>query len=547
MKGLMQINKYAVLACCIIIITASCNNRKQVDMLVTGGTIYTVDSAMNTANVMVIDEGKILEVGSSELLANYQADTIINAIGKFIYPGLIDAHSHFYGLGTQEQKVDLTGTNSWQEVLERCKSFAAISQLTLLTGRGWDQNDWPVKEYPDNSLLNELFPTIPVLLKRVDGHAAIANNKALQLAGIDINTQVAGGELLKKNKVLSGVLIDNAVDLVEDKLPKPDKESIIRSLLLAQQACFQYGLTGVCDAGLPSEIIYIIDSLQQAGLLHMRIYAMISANDKQVDEWLARKPIINERLNASSFKMYADGALGSRGACLTHPYSDQPSHHGLILTSHQKMEEYVKRISQSPYQLNTHCIGDSANRFILQLYGKYLNGYKDRRWRIEHAQVVNRNDFDLFGQFGIIPSVQPTHATSDMYWAKDRLGEERLKGAYALKTLMKQNGWIPLGTDFPVESPNPFYTFYAAVARMDAKQFPAGGFQIENALSREEALRGMTIWAAKAAFEEQIKGSLEKGKLADFILVDKDLMKDNLEDIRMLMPAAVFLNGKRVK
>jgi predicted amidohydrolase YtcJ len=547
MKGLMQINKYAVLACCIIIITASCNNRKQVDMLVTGGTIYTVDSAMNTANVMVIDDGKILEVGSSELLANYQADTIINAIGKFIYPGLIDAHSHFYGLGTQEQKVDLTGTNSWQEVLERCKSFVAISQLTLLTGRGWDQNDWPVKEYPDNSLLNELFPTIPVLLKRVDGHAAIANNKALQLAGIDINTQVAGGELLKKNKVLSGVLIDNAVDLVEDKLPKPDKESIIRSLLLAQQACFQYGLTGVCDAGLPSEIIYIIDSLQQAGLLHMRIYAMISANDKQVDEWLARKPIINERLNASSFKMYADGALGSRGACLTHPYSDQPSHHGLILTSHQKMEEYVKRISQSPYQLNTHCIGDSANRFILQLYGKYLNGYKDRRWRIEHAQVVNRNDFDLFGQFGIIPSVQPTHATSDMYWAKDRLGEERLKGAYALKTLMKQNGWIPLGTDFPVESPNPFYTFYAAVARMDAKQFPAGGFQIENALSREEALRGMTIWAAKAAFEEQIKGSLEKGKLADFILVDKDLMKDNLEDIRMLMPAAVFLNGKRVK
>ena len=547
MKGLMQINKYAVLACCIIIITASCNNRKQVDMLVTGGTIYTVDSAMNTANVMVIDDGKILEVGSSELLANYQADTIINAIGKFIYPGLIDAHSHFYGLGTQEQKVDLTGTNSWQEVLERCKSFAAISQLTLLTGRGWDQNDWPVKEYPDNSLLNELFPTIPVLLKRVDGHAAIANNKALQLAGIDINTQVAGGELLKKNKVLSGVLIDNAVDLVEDKLPKPDKESIIRSLLLAQQACFQYGLTGVCDAGLPSEIIYIIDSLQQAGLLHMRIYAMISANDKQVDEWLARKPIINERLNASSFKMYADGALGSRGACLMHPYSDQPSHHGLILTSHQKMEEYVKRISQSPYQLNTHCIGDSANRFILQLYGKYLNGYKDRRWRIEHAQVVNRNDFDLFGQFGIIPSVQPTHATSDMYWAKDRLGEERLKGAYALKTLMKQNGWIPLGTDFPVESPNPFYTFYAAVARMDAKQFPAGGFQIENALSREEALRGMTIWAAKAAFEEQIKGSLEKGKLADFILVDKDLMKDNLEDIRMLMPAAVFLNGKRVK
>ena len=547
MKGLIEINKYALFAFGLIIILASCIKKKHADMIVRGGVINTVDSAMSDAEVMVIDKGRILEIGSNELLANYQVDTVIDATGKYIYPGLIDAHSHFYGLGTQEQKVDLTGTSSWQEVLERCKMFAAKNQLTLLTGRGWDQNDWPVKEYPDNSLLNSLFPSIPVLLKRVDGHAAIANKKALQLAGIDINTQVAGGELLKKNKALTGVLIDNAVDLVEDKLPKPDRESIIRSLLLAQQACFQYGLTGVCDAGLPSEIIYIIDSLQQAGLLHMRIYAMISANDKQLDEWLARKPIMNERLNVSSFKMYADGALGSRGACLMHPYSDQPGHHGLILTSHQKMEEYVKRISQSSYQLNTHCIGDSANRFILQLYGKYLNGDKNRRWRIEHAQVVNRNDFDLFGQFGIIPSVQPTHATSDMYWAKDRLGEERLKGAYALKTLMKQNGWIPLGTDFPVESPNPFHTFYAAVARMDAKQFPSGGFQIENALSREEALRGITIWSAKAAFEERIKGSLEKGKLADFILVDKDLMKDNLEDIRTLMPAAVFLNGKRVK
>jgi predicted amidohydrolase YtcJ len=547
MKGLIETNKYALFALFLLIVLASCSKKKHADIIVKGGVIYTVDSAMSTAEVMVIDAGKIVEIGNSNLLENYHADTIIDATGKFIYPGLIDAHSHFYGLGAQAQKVDLTGTNSWQEVLEKCKTFAANNQLKLLIGRGWDQNDWMVKEYPDNSLLNELFPSIPVLLKRVDGHAAIANNKALQLAGINLNTQVSGGELLKKNKVLTGVLIDNAVDLVEDKLPKRDKESIIRSLLLAQEVCFQYGLTGACDAGLPSEIIYIIDSLQQVGLLHMRIYAMISANDNQVDEWLARKPIINDRLNVSSFKMYADGALGSRGACLMHPYADQPGHHGLILTSHQKMEEYVKRISQSPYQLNTHCIGDSANRFILQLYGKYLNGDKKRRWRIEHAQVVNSNDFDLFGHYGIIPSVQPTHATSDMYWAKNRLGEERLKGAYALKTLMKQNGWIPLGTDFPVESPNPFHTFYSAVARMDAKQFPAGGFQIENALSREEALRGMTIWAAKAAIEEHLKGSLEKGKLADFIMIDKDLLKDNLEDIRILMPTAVFLNGKRVK
>ncbi len=531
----------------IAVLFAACNSNLHVDLLVKGAKIYTVDSAFSTASVMAIDDGKIVAVGNEALLTQYTADSIVDATGKFIYPGLIDAHSHFYGLGMYSQTVDLTGTKSWDEVLQRCSVFVAQHQPAFLTGRGWDQNDWDVQQFPTNAQLNTLFPNIPVLLKRVDGHAAIANTAALSLAGIKADTKIDGGEIVLQQGKPTGVLIDNAVDMVQEKLPKPNRATMIKSLLEAQQQCLQLGLTSVCDAGLDSEVILLIDSLQQAGALHIRVYAMISANDKQVEEWLNRKPIKNERLNAGSFKMYADGALGSRGACLLQPYHDEHAHHGLLLTPADKMELYVKKIAQSPYQLNTHCIGDSANRLILHLYGKYLGAQNQRRWRIEHAQVVHPSDFNLFGQYNVVPSVQPTHATSDMYWAEARLGKTRLSGAYALKTLLKQNGWLPLGTDFPVEYPHPFYTFYAAVARMDAKQFPQGGFQTQDALTREEALRGMTIWAAMAAFEEQEKGSLERGKLADFIITDLDLMQDDLLRIRNSTPLFVFLGGKRVK
>jgi predicted amidohydrolase YtcJ len=525
----------------------ACGKTNKVDLIVKGAKIYTIDSLMNTATVMVINQGKIVAVGGNELLTQYQSDSVLQADGQFIYPGLIDAHSHFYGLGAYMQTVDLTNTKSWDEVLERCKDFVAKNNPPFLTGRGWDQNDWAVKNFPTNDELNSLFPDIPVLLKRVDGHAAIANNKALELAQLNINTKIDGGELIRSGNKLTGVLIDNAVDLVQEKLPKPDRASITKSLLMAQQVCIDLGLTSVCDAGLDTEVIEVIDSLQKSKQLFIRVYTMISANDKQVDEWLNRAPIKTDVLNVSSFKMYADGALGSRGACLLQPYHDQHQHHGLILTPLAKMEAYVKRISNSPYQLNTHCIGDSANRFVMQLYGKYLGENNNRRWRIEHAQVVHQNDFDLFGKYNIVPSVQPTHATSDMYWAEDRLGKERIKGAYALKTLLKQNGWLPLGTDFPVEPPQPFYTYYAAVERKDAQQFPVGGFQMQDALSKEEALKGMTIWAAKSAFEEDIKGSLEAGKLADFIIMDLDLLQAEMRAIRNAKPSAVYVGGKKLK
>ncbi|MFZ4800253.1 MAG: amidohydrolase, partial [Bacteroidia bacterium] len=322
----------------------------------------------------------------------------------------------------------------------------------------------------------------------------------------------------------------------------------INALKIAEQHCFDYGLTSVCDAGLDLNIIHLIDSLQQSGTLKMRIYAMINLTDENLKEALEIGVYKTEKLNVSSFKMYADGALGSRGACLIKPYTDEVHHHGFLLTDIGKMKRYIYQIAASKFQINTHCIGDSTNRYILELYSKALPKNNDRRWRIEHAQVVNPADIELFKTYKIIPSVQPTHATSDMNWAIDRLGKDRIKHAYAYQTLLQQNNWLPLGTDFPVEHVSPFYTFYAAIARQDANGKPIDGFNIENALTRQQALKGMTIWAAKAAFEENEKGSIEANKFADFIVSDIDLLTErDLIKIRNAKPKKVFINGIKIK
>jgi hypothetical protein len=545
-KYFKKITSYSFLLASVLLLLSSCSTKPSIDLLVKNGHIQTVDSLMQEFSCMAIRDGKIVALGGNELKEKYRSDSVFDVGGAFIYPGFIDAHAHFYGLGLTTQRVDLVGTRSWEEVLERCKIFVETHHPQTLTGRGWDQNDWEVKTYPDNAALNRLFPDIPVLLKRVDGHAAIANEQALQLSGITPQSVIDGGEILTVNGKLTGVLIDNAVDEVQSKLPQPSVSERTTALLQAQALCFATGLTSVCDAGLESEIIEQIDSLQQAGILQMRIDAMVSISDKNLDTWLARAPIQTDHLRVASFKMYADGALGSRGACLLEPYLDQPGHQGFLLTPPAIIHEYIKRVAASDYQLNTHCIGDSANRFLLHAYGKALGLKSNRRWRIEHAQVLNPGDFPLFNAYGIIPSVQPTHATSDMYWAGDRIGKERLKGAYAYKLLMDQHGWIPLGTDFPVEEVNPLYTFYSAIARKDATGFPENGFQPQHALSREQALSGITIWAAKASFEENKKGSLEAGKLADFVVMKENLLSENLEVIRNAKIEGVYLGGKRV-
>jgi predicted amidohydrolase YtcJ len=525
----------------------SCNSKQQADLLVYNATIYTVDSNFSTASAMAIKDGKIIATGeSARMQEEFDAKESLDAGGKFIYPGFIDAHAHFYRYGLALRTADLTGTTSWEEILKRLNTFAVQNPGGWLMGRGWDQNDWPVKEFPTREKLDELYPNRPVALIRVDGHAAIVNQVALDMAGIRPGQKLTGGDIEMKNGKLTGILVDNAIDLVYAKITAPEPAQMKQAVLQAQANCFAVGLTTVDDCGLDFHEVQFIDSIQRAGELKMRVYAMLSDAKKNYDFIFDKGKIKTDRLNVRSFKVYADGALGSRGACLLEPYSDRKDWTGFLLSSKEHFDSVANILYGKGLQMCTHAIGDSGNRVILNTYAKYLREKNDLRWRIEHAQVVNAGDFALFGQYSIIPSVQPTHATSDMYWAGQRLGKEREKGAYAYKQLMDQNGWVPLGTDFPVEDISPFKTFYAAVARKDAKGWPEGGYQVENALTREQALRGMTIWAARSNFEENEKGSLEKGKFADFVILDRDLMKAPDSAILQSGVLKTYLNGEKV-
>jgi predicted amidohydrolase YtcJ len=534
----------------IPVLLLSCSQKEKIDLLVYNAVIYTLDSSFSQTGAMAINKGRIVATGTTEeLKEKYEATSEEDASGKFIYPGFIDAHAHFAGYANTLQTVNLAGTGSWKEAIGKVVKFAADQQVEeekWIYGRGWDQNDWEIKKFPGKEELDELFSDNPVLLSRIDGHAAIANQQALDRAGIKAGDRIDGGTIETINGKLTGILIDNAVQLVLSKIPALDPATMQKMLLAAQQNCFAAGLTTVDDCGLDFEQVLFIDSLQKKDELKIRIYAMLSDKRKNFDFLFSNGKIKTDRLNVRSFKVYADGALGSRGACLLQHYSDQPGWGGFLLNSQAHFDSVANILSQKDFQLCTHAIGDSGNRVILNIYGKYLQGKNDRRWRIEHAQVIQANDFALFGKYNIIPSVQPTHATSDMYWAGDRLGEERVKGAYAYKQLLDQNGWIPLGTDFPVEDISALKTFYAAVVRKDAKGWPEKGFQVANALSRQEALRGMTIWAAKSNFEEQEKGSLEKGKFADFVILDKDLLQEPPEKLLQVTISKTYLNGKKV-
>ena len=521
--------------------------KPNVDLVIYNASVYTVDQNFTKVEAIAVDKGKIVATGNSKnILDQFDAKEKIDAKGKFIFPGFIDAHSHFFGYGLGLQEADLVGTTSWEDILEKLKSFSKTHKEEWITGNGWDQNDWNVKEFPTNEKLNQLFPDRPVILSRIDGHAAIANNKALELAGVKAGQKLEGGEVEVKDDKLTGILIDNATSLVYSKVPEPTALQLTTALQAAEKNCFADGLTTVADCGLDYESALFVDSLQKNNELKMRMYIMMSDHQKNFDFLFKNGKIKTDRLHVCSFKFFADGALGSRGACLLQPYSDKPGWSGFLLKPETHFDAMAKLIAEHGFQMCTHAIGDSANRMILKIYAKYLKGKNDLRWRIEHAQVVNKDDFHYFGDYNIVPSVQPTHATSDMYWAGDRLGKERLKYAYANEELKNENGWIPLGTDFPVEDISPIKTFYAAVFRQDAKGWPEGGFQMENALSREDALRGMTIWAAKASFEENEKGSLEKGKFADFVLLDTDLMKAKEKDVLKAKVLMTFVNGEKV-
>lgn len=520
----------------------ACTQKKKADLLIHHAKMYTCDTAFRIASTIVVKDGRIIAIGDDTLLQHYQAKKIIDAKGECIYPGFIDAHCHYTGYAMDKYKLKLFGTTSYKEVVQKVMAYAKSSKHTWIEGTGWDQNDWSVKSFPTKDTLDVLFPNRPLFLLRVDGHAALVNEEALRLCDIQPGQKIAGGEIETKEGKLTGILIDNAIDIVRKKLPLLSKEESIASFQEVQNDFFAHGLTSIVECGVKPEIIDWMRDAYQQNLLTLRTTFMLLAeyaNEKQLQKPILQTPY----LHVAGFKIFADGALGSRGAFLQEAYSDRAHHVGSMLLSVDSVDVIASKIIASNYQLCTHAIGDATNHEVLKIYGKHLVGINDRRWRIEHAQVLLANDFDMFKKYSIIPSVQPTHAMSDMAWVQSRIGFKRLSYAYAYKTLVAQNDWMPLGTDFPVEEINPLHTFCAAVFRMNKNGIPTNGFQIHEALSRKQALLGMTYWAAKSVFEEKVKGSLEVGKYADFVRMPTDLMQADVKEIYATKVTSTYVNG----
>ncbi len=526
----------------LALLLASCSEKA--DLIVYNASVYTVDSSNPQASAFAVKDGKFIYVGDDSVMSKYSSSNIINAEGLPVYPGFNDSHAHFYNLGYFVNQVDLKETKSFEEIVKKVIDNDKKNPKKFIIGRGWDQNDWDIKTLPTNKLLNEAFPDKAVILGRIDGHAYIVNDYALSLAGIDKNSKIEGGEFVKINGKLTGVLIDNAMQPINNIIPEPTKEESIRALIAAQEIAFENGLTSITEAGISRKQIELIDSLHNSGVLKIKIYAMID-NGPDVDFYLKQGPYKTERLNVRSVKVYADGALGSRGASMINEYSDKKGYFGIIRTPIDSIKSLAFKLAGTKFQMNTHAIGDNANRFVLNAYRDALFNYRDPRWRIEHAQVVSEEDIQLFNQ-KIIPSVQPTHATSDMYWLYDRIGKKRAEHAYAYKELLEQSSVIAFGTDFPVEEVSPFMTFYSATVRKDKDGYPDDGFQVENIIGRGDALNAMTIHGAYANFEEDEKGSIEVGKSADFIILDNDIMRSNESRILLTNVVATFVNGELV-
>ncbi len=546
------------LICLFIIpmVFSACNKGKTtVDLIVRNAVIYTADSAFSLQTTMAVDGGKIVAVGDDiSINDTYQSDSVFDAKGLSVYPGFIDPHSHFYGYAVNHQYADLRPAKSFKELMTIVAKHRETDQSEWIVGRGWDQNNWPGQQFPDNKALNELYPENPVVLIRVDGHAVLVNQAAIDRAGLKPEqfTSIRGKEKSLNNKQaqitkgkFTGVFFESLADSFRNLIPEPSGRKLADMMVKSALECHEVGLTMVTDAGADRDLIEKYDSLQNEDNFVMALYVMLNPTDENIEHYINKGPVKNDKMTIRSIKLYADGALGSRGACLLKPYSDDPGNYGIMTITPEELGKWCILAYDNGYQINTHAIGDSANRMVLDVYSDYLLPGNDLRWRIEHAQVVDPSDVKKFGEFAIIPSVQATHATSDMGWAKLRLGR-RVKNAYAYRTLMKQNGWLPNGTDFPIENISPIYTFYAAVSRKDLNGYPAGGWQRENALTRQEALRSITIWAAKACFEEDRRGSLEPGKNADFVILDRDIMQVKANQIPKTKVVRTYVNGEPV-
>ena len=506
-----------------------------------GGTVVTGADQIPRKDFAVYATGGIIrQVGlASDLRAAHPNAKVVDASNATILPGLTDAHGHLYGLGLSLDVVRLNGTRSFEEVVARVKERAATTPAgQWITGRGWDQNDWPVKEFPTVAELDAAVPDHPVFLRRVDGHAAVTNTAGLRAAGVNADTKdPEGGRVIRDaNGNPTGTFIDNAMDLIEDKMPAPTPEQRKARVLASAQEIAKNGLTEMHDAGIDGATITAVKELIDEKRFPIRVYAMLGDNDALLRTWFASGPLMNYggRLTVRSVKLYADGALGSRGAALLEPYSDDPTNSGLMLAKPEHIEDVAKRGRAAGFQINAHAIGDRGVRNVIDSYAN-AGVVANDRFRVEHLQVIAPSDVPKLVQRGIIASMQPTHATSDMYWAEARVGPERVKGAYAWRTVLDAGGRLALGSDFPVEEVNPFFGIYAGVTRQDQEHWPEGGWTPSQRLTLAEAIRGFTKDAAYAAFEETTRGTIEPGKLADFTIVEGDLFA---------MPAAELYRTK---
>jgi predicted amidohydrolase YtcJ len=527
-----------------VLFFVACGPTEQADLLIFNATVYTVDDNQSISEAIVVRDGLILDIGREDAMRKkYAFRKEEDLRGFFVYPGFIDAHAHFFGLAASFKEVDLRGAESMEDVVERVRRFQMENPQTVIRGRGWDQNLWEDSSMPNNERLSEAFPDIPVLLKRIDGHAMLVNKIVIERNGIQLGDDMEGGAILAHQNSPSGVLVDNAMNLV--KWPSEQNDDWEKALIDAQRYCYSRGLTGLSDMGLSLDKIEILESLYEEGKLHIGLQIFAADDSLTFEEVLRRGPWKQERLSLNGFKFYADGALGSRGACLLQPYSDEETY-GFLLDNPSWIQNKAQRVYEAGMQLATHAIGDSANRVMLEIYHNILDKDSDHRWKIEHAQVVNTEDLPYFTGSGIIPSVQPTHGTSDMLWAVNRLGKQRLQDAYRYEDLRQASGMLALGTDFPIEPVDPLGTFRAAVIRQNDEGVPADGFQMENALSPLHTLMGMTIWAAYSQFRDFEVGSIEKGKYADFVVLNGDLLNATPQEIRDIYVKQTYSRGVKV-
>jgi len=529
---------------------------QQADLVVTNARIYTSDVNRPVAEALAVKSGRIAFVGSNRgalSLAGPRTERL-DLAGKTVIAGMVDAHAHLLGLGQALRTVDLVGTRSYDEVIARVVERAKTARPgEWIRGRGWDQNDWADTRFPTHAALSRAVPNNPVYLTRVDGHAALVNAKALELAQVTAATpDPSGGRFIRDSaNNPTGVLVDNAQGVVGRVIPAPSRAELREQTLAAIAEANRWGLTGIHDAGVAPEGIAVYEELAKEARYNLRNYVMIRANDSVLDAFMRRGPqrgLYDGRLWIRAIKITADGALGSRGAALLEPYSDDAGNMGLITTPPERIQSVAVRALKAGFQVNVHAIGDRANRIVLDQFEAALREVPtaDHRFRIEHAQILRYQDIPRFAGLDVIPSMQGSHQTSDMYWAPNRLGPARLGGAYAWRSLLNTGVVIPNGSDFPVEAVNPLISFHSFFTRQDADNFPPGGWMPEQRTTRQEALQSITLWPAYAAFMEQESGSLTAGKYADFVVLDRDIMTVAPEEILGTRTLITILGGKTV-